>query len=170
MTLSTHAVIGAVIAKAIPGFHPIIQFFFAFISHFLLDAIPHGHYPISSARTDPKNPFYVDMPLNKKSLPDFFKIGLDLLIGLGLAFFVLGRLNGSSYLTLGIGAIGGILPDALQFLYWKIHAKPLAALQKFHLEVMHTKNLLDTNQPLTFLIETVTIVISILIASIFIGY
>jgi hypothetical protein len=166
MTLATHAVVGAVIAKAVPGSNLLIQFAFGFVSHFLIDAIPHGHYPIVSSRPDSSDPFYVDMPISKKSFADFWKIGLDMAIGAAATYLFLGGSDLTSYLTLAAGAIGGILPDALQFVYWKIRIKPLAVLQEFHLGVMHTKKLLDKNQPLTYLIEGTTIIIFILIASI----
>jgi len=30
------------------------------------------------------------------------------------------------------GAIGGVFPDGLQFVYWKLRREPLYSLQKFH--------------------------------------
>ena len=166
MTLASHAVVGAVLAKAVPGSNLLVQFIFGFISHFLIDAIPHGHYPIKSSRPDDSDPFYVDMPISKKSFPDFWKIGLDMAIGGAVTYLFLGGSDLTSYLTLFAGAIGGITPDALQFVYWKTRFKPLGVLQKFHLEVMHTKKLLDENKLLTYLVEGTTIAIFILIASI----
>lgn len=168
MTLATHAVVGALVAKTIPGFHPVIQFIFSFVSHFLIDAIPHGHYSLSIKQTDSEDPFYADMPMNKKSFGDFSKIGLDLLIGGAITFLFFGGSSLSSYLILAIGAFGGILPDALQFVYWKTRkgslGVPLKGIQAFHLKIMHTKKLLDKNRLLTYLVEAVTILLSVLIA------
>lgn len=40
MTLTTHATLGAVIGKAVGN--PVLAFIFGFISHFLIDMVPHG--------------------------------------------------------------------------------------------------------------------------------
>ncbi len=167
MTLASHSVVGALVAKAVPGFHPVIQFFFGFISHFLVDAVPHGHYSLGAKQPDPEDPFHAAMPLDKSSLKDFSKIGLDLLIGGAVTFLFLGGFDLRSYLTLAVGAFGGILPDVLQFVYWKTRKTPLGAplkiIQKFHLKTMHTKILLDKNRLLTYSIEAATILLSVLI-------
>ncbi len=152
MTLATHAVVGAAIARLIPK-HPIAGFFFAFISHFLIDAIPHGHYRLFSTKRDSENPLNDDMVLGKNFILDLLNIGLDLLIGIGLTFAIF---NQSSYLTLCLGIIGGVLPDALQFAYWKIRKEPLTSLQKFHHNI-HAKKKFNDNLPIAFLIEATAI-------------
>jgi hypothetical protein len=40
MTLTTHATLGAVIGRATGN--PVLAFIFGFISHFLIDMVPHG--------------------------------------------------------------------------------------------------------------------------------
>lgn len=40
MTLSVHASVGMIIGKIIPN--PILAFFCSFVSHFVLDMVPHG--------------------------------------------------------------------------------------------------------------------------------
>jgi len=137
MTLATHAVVGAAIASSIPH-HPILGFTLAFASHFVLDAIPHWDYPLSSSKTDDENRMNDDMVMDKTFYFDLSRIALDMSCGvlLALAFFSLS----SPYLFWVpiVGVCGATLPDALQFVYWKWRHQPLIALQRFHLWI-HSK-------------------------------
>ena len=63
MTLTTHAVTGAVIAKLMAG-NPLLGLFLAFCSHFILDAFPHWDYPLKSHNEDKKNPLDSTMSIN----------------------------------------------------------------------------------------------------------
>ena len=163
MTLAAHAVVGSALVQLMPK-HPVLGFLCAFMSHFFIDAIPHGHYRISSMKINPEDRLGDDMILGKDFFIDLSKISTDFLVGIGLSFIFL---NLSSYLLLCLGIIGGVLPDALQFVYWKIRKEPLISLQKFHVNIMHTKKILDSNLLATYLIETITILISIFAAHLF---
>src|ERR1700747_2768240 len=81
MILSTHAIVGAAIASFLPS-NPTIAFVLGFGSHFVLDAIPHWDYPISSASVNPK----IGAPLtfDRALLRDVVVIGSD---GLPLLLF-----------------------------------------------------------------------------------
>src|ERR1035437_7872513 len=118
MTLTSHAVVGAAIASAVPT-HPVLAFSLGFFSHFLLDAIPHWDYHLSSMSENKENPLDSDMKIGKSFLFDLCKIGADFLLGFVLVFLFFGMSKNFSYdLTLFFGALGAVLPDALQFLYF----------------------------------------------------
>ncbi len=141
MTLTTHAVVGTA-AASIFYTNPLAAFVAAFTSHFLADAIPHWHYPIYSVKADENNPLETDMILGKQFVFDFLKIALDGCIGLGLSYVIFHAGFHVSLLITFIGAIGGMLPDALQFVYWKWRHEPLISLQRFHMWI-HAKTDLD---------------------------
>lgn len=138
MILTTHAITGAAIASIIPK-HPILGFALGFMSHFILDSIPHWDYNLSSYTEDKINPLNNDIVISKKFIFDLFKIGLDLIIGFTFTFLFFGYSHPNYFIfALAAGAVGGILPDALQFLYFKWRKEPLVSLQKFHTWV-HSK-------------------------------
>jgi phosphatidylglycerophosphatase A len=143
MILSTHAIVGATIASTMPN-HPILGFSLAFISHFILDAIPHWDYSLSSLEHKDENKMHDDMILDKRFLKDMSKISLDMLLGIlivSMIFFVTNTSISPWVFLLGI--IGGVLPDALQFLYWKWKHEPLKSLQKFHIWIHADLHLRD---------------------------
>jgi hypothetical protein len=142
MTLTTHAVVGAAIAASMPN-HPVIGFTLAFASHFVLDAIPHWDYPLSSQKTDKVNRLNDDMIINKNFFIDLLKIGIDMSCGFLLVLFFF-TLHGSHLFWIPmIGATGAVLPDALQFAYFKWRHQPLIALQRFHLWIHAKRNFDD---------------------------
>ena len=132
MVLSTHAVIGAAVAQLFPT-HPLVGFTLGFASHFVADAIPHWHYHVGSVVREEGSKKGVDMVFRNKHFPyDLLKIGTDGLLGLGLAVFFFGASSPVLFSATVFGAVGGMLPDALQFVYWKWKHEPLASLQRFH--------------------------------------
>jgi hypothetical protein len=82
------------------------------------------------------------MLLGKDFVGDLLRIGLDALLGLTLSvlLFVYVPHVGSIKLAL-IGAVAGILPDPLQFVYWKTRSKLLLPLQRFHIWIQEGKSL-----------------------------
>jgi hypothetical protein len=140
MILTTHAIIGAAAASMFPE-HPVIAFGAAFASHFVLDAIPHWHYRVASMQKNPDDKMKDDMVVGPQFIFDVAKIGLDALLGIGISLGALSwYLHSSPWLIL-IGAIGGILPDPLQFVYWKFRREPIATLQRFHVRIHATTDL-----------------------------
>ena len=142
MTLTTHAIAGAAIATTMPS-HPIIGFVLGFASHFVLDAIPHWDYKLSST-TGNEDALKRDMVIGGKGFfMDMFKIGSDVALGIILSFLLFGFALASNFhdtqmlIAILCGAIGGILPDPLQFVYWKFRHQPMIALQTFH-QWIHT--------------------------------
>lgn len=143
MILATHGIVGGAIGYLLPK-NPILAFFLSFISHFVIDAVPHWHYPVFSAKINKENPLENDMLLNKWFVVDMFDIGLDLLGGLIIAVFIFHQKLSFDMALVSIlsGAIGGVFPDPLQFLYWKLPNKPLMYLQEFHIWI-HSETYMD---------------------------
>jgi len=99
MILLAHLLFGAVIASYIKN--PILAIILTFLSHYLLDFIPHAEYPI-------KNISEKDW---KKSLPDFLKILVDFTTGAVLIFIFSAKTP-----IIFICAFFAILPDGLTVL------------------------------------------------------
>jgi hypothetical protein len=139
MVLSTHAVIGAAVASIFPT-HPVCGFFMGFASHFLADAIPHWHYTLATTTKDKakRHTLDADMAINEHFLFDLMKIGGDALLGIIVALVFLGASQPLLFSATLLGALGGILPDGLQFVYWKWRHEPLRSLQRFHLWIHAT--------------------------------
>lgn len=137
MVLTPHAIIGAAVARAFPT-NPLLAFTAALVSHFLLDAIPHWHYSLRSQTKDPLSQLNDDMKIGSPFFFDLIRTGADFWLGFILTFLLFPASDSSLLTTNLAGIIGGVLPDPLQFVYWKIRKEPLRSLQRFHLGV-HSK-------------------------------
>ena len=123
MVLTSHAIVGAALASVIPKY-PLAGFVLGFASHFILDAIPHWDYQLRSSRKYLKNRLNDDLIIGPDFYLDLLKISLDLAVGFVLAFFIFG--------SFFWGMVGAVLPDLLQFVYFKARKTPLKYLQRFH--------------------------------------
>jgi hypothetical protein len=137
MTLTTHAIVGAGIAQLFPQYK-IIAFLTAFLSHFLLDSIPHWDYRLRSSREDKENQLNSDIVVGKEFYVDAIKIAFDASLGLVLSFLLYQPATPQIVGLVFLGVIAGILPDPLQFAYFKIRKEPLITLQRFHIWI-HAK-------------------------------
>lgn len=140
MILATHAIVGAAVGRLFPA-HPIAAFAAGVISHFILDSIPHYDYHLRSVSKNKENRMHDDMVFSRHFARDILVIGFDGAVGAALALYFLYDFNQSWYyfVSLTAGFCGGIIPDALQFAYWKIRREPFVSLQKFHLAI-HAKS------------------------------
>ena len=138
MILATHVIIGAGLASFFPN-NFVMAFAVSFASHFALDIIPHWDYELLSQTKNKENRLEEDIKIGKNFFLDLAKIILDVAIGSVLAVLFFHSWLGASWLLVLIGVAGGVLPDALQFAYFKIRREPLRVLQKFHLKV-HSGN------------------------------
>ncbi len=136
MTLTTHAIVGAAAAR-IFSFNPILAFVAAFSSHFLIDAIPHWDYVAKSGRQDPENPMNNDMVIGRDFWFDLVRIGFDATLGVFLSLVIFVPTSIYLFGIIFFGACLGILPDPLQFVYWKFRREPMVSLQRFHIWI-HT--------------------------------
>ena len=156
MTLTTHAIVGATLATLVPN-NPILGFAIGFGSHYLLDAIPHWTYPVDSLEKDKANSLNTNMVISKSSYKDLLKVGADGICGLLFSFLILGGLYQHDLSMILMGALGGMLPDLLQFCYWMWKPKLLKPLQRLH-NWAHTKIRID-DKPVLGVLSQLAIII-----------
>lgn len=149
MVLTPHAVAGAAISSLF-RLNPVTAFFAGFLSHFFLDALPHWDYKTKSFRRDEAQPLNNDFIVSRESSSDFIKLGFDVFLGvfISLLFFVIGA--GAPFWSILLGAIGGVTPDALSFVYMKWRKEPLISLQKTHLLFHTARRIYDPFWGVTF--------------------
>jgi hypothetical protein len=145
-------VVGGALAQ-ISKANPILAFVMGFLSHYILDIIPHWDYPLlSSSKSKTGNPLDGEIVIGRGFLVDLVKVGADFLIGLSIVLFFF-EPNGFSILLNPLalikspilwGSFGGILPDILQFIYYKTKREPLTSFQKFH-DFMHSRMRLNNH-------------------------
>jgi len=131
MILSVHAIFGAAVASLVPN-HPVIGFGLGFVSHFVLDAIPHRDYELISVDCDYTGKAKpIDLIMNKfKLIRDVLLASFDALVGLCLAFlFFFDQVHPWLFLA---GALGALLPDGIVFLYLLLQHKSLNYFFNFH--------------------------------------
>jgi len=102
MFLAVHASIGGLIGEKIVTAHQWLAFVLGFLSHFILDMIPHN------------DDVTID-PINKQSL--YLVVASDLLISFFLMLFWLKWLTPQNSHSLILGMFGAVLPDGI----WGIH-------------------------------------------------
>ncbi len=149
MILGPHALAGAATAIIFRKY-PIIAVIAAFLSHFLLDAIPHWHYKLKSVKkcdsrfglsdataAAAKECFVFD----KRFLSDLGKTGLDFSIGLLVSLLITEILFPWYFWLVFAGAGAAVLPDALQPLC-QLFPKTFSWFQRFH-KAIHSKRNID---------------------------
>ena len=154
MIIATHILVATALTRRFAATQPLLAFLLAIASHYLLDALPHWAYKIASLKD--KNPNNKYWRFTEKSIiHDLTRASIDAAAGLGLAFYIIQPPTGKDTAILLLVALGSILPDIFQSLYfaftpeasilpWKFTRKFkfLKPLQEFH-ERFHTKIKLD---------------------------
>ncbi len=159
MTLGTHAVVGGLIG-AVASQNLAFAASAAFLSHFLLDTIPHWDYKLGSIENQG---IVLNNDMNTRSrtfLVDLIKIGCDFWIGMGLVILAYYQFPHQVFIGALIGGFMGLIPDPLQFVYWKSRWKWMVPLQKFHM-FMHSENRLKGHPVLGILSQTVIMAVSL---------
>lgn len=105
MTLTTHATLGAVIGRLVGN--PVLAFVFGFISHFLIDIIPHGDTGISDN-------FRIHKRKQKRAVA---YVAVDAFVALAFVLLIANTRDIDSVRTFSWGIIGGVLPDFLVGVY-----------------------------------------------------
>lgn len=136
MILTPHAIVGASISSAF-RLTPFTALVAGFVSHFVLDMIPHFDYRLRSAKIEVSKTLDGDLIIGRPFFQDLAVMGVDCLLGLGLSWLFFSFAGGVPSSVILAGALGGVLPDALQFAYYKIDRRRLRVLQAFHMRV-HT--------------------------------
>ena len=120
MILTTHILGAAVLTRPFWNAHPVLLFAGAILSHYLLDAIPHRDYELTSIVKDGEghNARVIGID-RKKILHDFTRIFVDGIVGAIVLFFMAGpELTLTSLMPFAAIIIGSVLPDALQPVFW----------------------------------------------------
>lgn len=133
MVLTPHILTGALIGIKLKN--PILGSAFAFLSHYLLDTIPHWEYNfIKNQQTYNNHDIKtINIAEIKSSKHGFAKIILDLLVGFGILLFLTLYSKKISYSILIYGFLG-ILADFLVFIYWCF---PKILFLKKHFQLHH---------------------------------
>jgi hypothetical protein len=160
MILAVHATFGAAVASLVPS-HPVAGFALGFVSHFALDAIPHRDYELRSLRFEPKGNFKIIHSLDKtyRLLMDGITISVDALVGIILSFMFF--FNPDHIWVFLIGAVGGMMPDFLKFLYILSKNKLLEHFDFIHFGFFHTKKELKVLQQIGVFLQFCTLVLLI---------
>jgi hypothetical protein len=123
MILTPHMLLGAAIASKI-GYAP-LAIILAFLSHYLLDIVPHIEYPIKNIQ----NKWWA------KSLPDFLRVALDFSAGILIIYFFSGW-----QIIIFAGALFSVLPDAFNLLNYVFPNNFLKNHSNFHEKIHFLKN------------------------------
>lgn len=120
MILLIHMLFGAVIASYIKN--PILAVALAFLSHYLLDILPHIEYSIKN----------ITQKKWEESLPDFLRVFSDFIFGIIIILFFSAKTP-----IIFIAAFFAILPDGISFLSSFVKSKILEGYNEFHQEKIH---------------------------------
>ncbi len=105
MTLTTHATLGAVIGRAVGT--PVLAFIFGFISHFLIDMVPHGDTGLSDN-------FRIHKRKRKQAVA---YVIIDAVVAIFFVLLLANTRDIDSVRTFSWGIVGGVLPDLLVGVY-----------------------------------------------------
>ncbi|MBU4315530.1 hypothetical protein KJ673_03970 [Patescibacteria group bacterium] len=119
MTLSTHTAVGAVIGISVGN--PLLGFIIGFVSHFLLDMIPHGDSKISD-----------NLRVHKKKKGAFTYGTIDGIIAIYLIMILIHISRSTSELAFTSAIAGSILPDLLVGLHDLTKSKFLKPINDLH--------------------------------------
>lgn len=150
MTITTHAAVGAIIGRFIP--HPLAAFLCGFVSHFLLDAIPHGDCTLSDN-------YRIHKTKRKRA------VAYALTDGILALFFVLYLANTRDIRSVpGFtwGIIGSVLPDLIIGAYEITRPKWLKWFHDMHFWFHHLIAKRTGDVPLLFSLATQCICVIIL--------
>ena len=108
MLLAPHILVGAAVAASTSN--PLLGIVFAFLSHFILDRIPHWEYSVEPLRNiSAKGLLYV--------APILRRVAIDLTAGFVVLIIAVAiSPNDIPFTAWALGGFFGILPDGLSFL------------------------------------------------------
>lgn len=137
MILTTHALIGAAIANAFPSeLH--IGLPFAFLSHYLMDIIPHTNYGHEHFLNEKNTMAEIDLK-NLKAVEQVIFIVLDIVSAILLVFLFFVR-DEKTFLLSVSGAFLGVLPDVMNFLRYRIGGRFFILAREIHDKFHYNKN------------------------------
>ena len=136
MIFTTHAITGATIG-VLTG-NPILAFFLSWLSHYVLDSLPHFDQGSFYVKKD-KGPAWVGIKYSEKD--DKFRQGkrdwtilfLDFILAAVLGLYLLFNFPTNLWILLIFGGLGGILPDIFDGSpFWKDKFKKTKIGKPFH--------------------------------------
>ena len=120
MLFTTHTLTGLIIGREIES--PSLAFILAFLSHFVLDIIPHNDGPDDKVECDPNH---------KTSINQYLVVFIDFLFAAGFIYYYSSQHNFTSSIYWGI--FGAILPDIIEnFPFVQAKLRSLPFFKQFH--------------------------------------
>lgn len=120
MFVTTHALVGALIAEQIPT-HPIVAFLLGLASHFLLDIIPHGDSRLYKG--------YISGAKARRAVA---YVLIDALVALFFVLFLFNTKFVDHRTAITAGIVGGVLPDFLVGVYEVLRTPGLRWFHRVH--------------------------------------
>lgn len=108
MLLAPHILVGAAVAASTQN--PLLGLLFAFLSHFILDRIPHWEYSVEPLRNIPAKGILYAAPILRRVALDITAGFVVLIVAVAIST------NDISFTAWAFGGFFGILPDGLSFL------------------------------------------------------
>jgi hypothetical protein len=141
MTLATHGVVGSLVAQSL-AWNPFLAIPIAFLSHFVLDAIPHWDYQLHSVSGDYNDSMTWKFSYGVSFISDCLKVGIDFIIGVGLSLVAF-KILGQELSWVGwLGLLVAVSPDFFHFIYSHFPNKAINLLQRFH-KFFHSKRRIE---------------------------
>jgi hypothetical protein len=125
MILLVHLLLGALIGQKISN--PFLAVVLAFLSHYLLDLIPHTEYGVEN----------IVAKQWKKMLPEIIKVFLDFCLGIMLIILFSNPSAGSGRPIIYACAFFAILPDGISVINIIFKNKFLESYNYFHHDIIH---------------------------------
>lgn len=116
MILASHIIVSGLLGTTTQNYF--LAAALGFTSHYILDATPHWDFYLSpefKIRAETKDGGFIKEKFFWKEIS---KIAIDIAVGLGLLFILLKNLTYVNIVAVFICVFFGVLPDALEFLYW----------------------------------------------------
>ncbi len=141
MILTTHILASTAVSRYIAGGNPIVAFFWGWLSHYILDSLPHTDYGINCLSE--KGLVQVS---RRKKISDYARVGTEAVIGSLISLWLIQPHNLYQFLYWAAVVTGGVMPDFLHYLNNVVGLKVPQFLTKFH-EGIHTKIKLRYTHP-----------------------
>ena len=141
MILTTHILVSTSVNRYVAGGNLIVAFFWGWLSHYLLDSIPHVDYGINCL----SEKGFVQVS-RKKKLSDYLRVGSEALVGSFISYWLIQPQSWYQFAYWAAVVAGGVFPDFLHYVNDVVGLKVPKFLSDFH-ENIHTKLKLRYTHP-----------------------
>ncbi|MBI5306213.1 hypothetical protein HZB04_01330 [Candidatus Wolfebacteria bacterium] len=123
MILSSHIIVASALSASLINqpfsfLNSALIFILSFLSHFLLDMIPHWDYKVNFIDNLKKTGSFFGDKERKFFKFDLVKLLFDGILGIVLSFFIIENFSWQNLIGLSLAIFGAILPDALTVFYF----------------------------------------------------